>query len=413
MVSIQYASKVASLRRLAFDFSEIPDDDTCEKIIRFAENIQAQRGSNSRRVCHYSRKETGLPWGLTVGKRVVAKPGKKGKFVHQGAFKSCSVGIDLLEFKRVAVLKSSLGLAGGLQRAEQTKLLRDCWREVGIARQLESRDGEHRVLSAMQYRGSKSKVAIERFETIAPLASGNITDLSAQLHQDHRPNISKIIEVCLSLLSEVEMMHAEGLAHCDIKPDNFLYHMGADRTLMKTELIDFGFSNRFKNQAPERYMFCGTPGFTAPEIFTSLVKKQPVFYNLFCAQKTDIYSLGLTMYVLMTGKMHPLSEKTKAFKDKYDKMAISAMFSDYCERKLQEALIIQDRYIRNCGCPTTQRALLLIAAMCSLDPRKRPHLSEIRAELESLLLPPSHHLDTIQEEGEEEVGFCRLFCQWA
>ncbi|EGR29754.1 hypothetical protein IMG5_149050 [Ichthyophthirius multifiliis] len=87
------------------------------------------------------------------------------------------------------------------------------------------------------------------------------------------------------ILLAVEYLHSQNPAiiHRDIKPENLILSEG------RLKLIDFGWSN-FKNN--ERNTYCGTLDYLAPEMI--LEKGHD--------EKLDIWSLGVLLYELITGK---------------------------------------------------------------------------------------------------------------
>lgn len=90
-------------------------------------------------------------------------------------------------------------------------------------------------------------------------------------------DICKCIKVC----------HDHKIAHCDIKPSNFLIDKYG-----RIKICDFGLSMQFSSSKASIHHFRGTINFMAPELFT---------INDFNPMKTDIWSLGVTMYFVATG----------------------------------------------------------------------------------------------------------------
>jgi len=79
-------------------------------------------------------------------------------------------------------------------------------------------------------------------------------------------------------------MHEKGVIHRDIKPENLLNAFGT------IKICDFGWSVYDPNN--KRTTLCGTPDYVPPEM---LLQKN---YD----KNVDIWSLGILMYELLTGK---------------------------------------------------------------------------------------------------------------
>jgi serine/threonine protein kinase len=98
------------------------------------------------------------------------------------------------------------------------------------------------------------------------------------------------------LLSGVEWLHNCGIAHRDIKADNVILFKEGDSFRLKLadlEMAIFGIQNigRFR-QTIKCNTVCGSLEYAAPEIFK-------MSYNPF---KADIYSLGVILHILITGR---------------------------------------------------------------------------------------------------------------
>lgn len=85
----------------------------------------------------------------------------------------------------------------------------------------------------------------------------------------------------------ISHVHEVGLVHCDIKPNNFLLGGPKGQTV---KLADFGMTCKMPNRG---YLtsHCGTAPYMSPEV----VARKP--YNF----KTDVWSMGVTAYVLLYG----------------------------------------------------------------------------------------------------------------
>ena len=87
------------------------------------------------------------------------------------------------------------------------------------------------------------------------------------------------------LVRAINHCHAQGIVHRDIKPENIM--IGKDDEI---KLIDFGLSHRVKYKTSSMQTIVGTPYYMAPEVLDGK-------YNFKC----DVWSLGVLMYVLLSG----------------------------------------------------------------------------------------------------------------
>jgi serine/threonine protein kinase len=88
------------------------------------------------------------------------------------------------------------------------------------------------------------------------------------------------------VLSAIGYIHEKGLIHLDIKPSNIML---SDRNEIK--VIDFGISQDSNRKEKESVM--GSPSYMSPE---QIIGKNIDF-------RSDIYSLGITLYEMVTGKV--------------------------------------------------------------------------------------------------------------
>lgn len=106
------------------------------------------------------------------------------------------------------------------------------------------------------------------------------------------PNLAIIqkIDIILAICNALNYLHNKGIIHRDVKPENIL----VDKDLKTIKLTDLGIS-RIVYAKPITHdgQILGTPAYMAPELFE----------GVYTDPKIDIYSLGITMYEIFTGKV--------------------------------------------------------------------------------------------------------------
>jgi serine/threonine protein kinase len=111
---------------------------------------------------------------------------------------------------------------------------------------------------------------------------GSLRDFQSYWHGP--PPARSVLQIGMQLCLILDYLHTQGIAHCDLKPDNILLSATGGITL-----IDFGLAQ--KDDAPLPRLL-GTPGYMAPEY-----EREGIV-----SPQTDLYSLGATLYDLRKGK---------------------------------------------------------------------------------------------------------------
>jgi calcium-dependent protein kinase len=128
------------------------------------------------------------------------------------------------------------------------------------------------------------------------LEGGELYDKILQIKKFSEIDAAKIIH---QILLGLNYMHKKNMIHRDIKPENILLQNDSLKNIV-VKITDFGFAKCFDPSEGQLHQTLGSPLYMAPEI----VKKIP--YD----QKVDIWSLGIIMYILLSGKP-PFKGKTK------------------------------------------------------------------------------------------------------
>lgn len=85
----------------------------------------------------------------------------------------------------------------------------------------------------------------------------------------------------------LQVVHANGLLHRDVKPQNIMLRQGTQDVV----LIDFGISREFKMGATQAHTSITSAGYAPIEQYMAQAKRTPA---------TDIYGLAATLYALLT-----------------------------------------------------------------------------------------------------------------
>ncbi|MEX0700976.1 MAG: protein kinase [Planctomycetales bacterium] len=118
-----------------------------------------------------------------------------------------------------------------------------------------------------------------------------------QFCDDNRLSPRKRLELFISVCQAVQHAHQKGIIHRDIKPSNILV-VSHDGTPV-AKVIDFGVAKATGQQLTEKTLYTafaqvvGTPLYMSPE--------QAGMSGLDIDTRTDIYSLGVLLYELLTG----------------------------------------------------------------------------------------------------------------
>lgn len=121
------------------------------------------------------------------------------------------------------------------------------------------------------------------------------------------------ISIICNLLRGLDFIHSTNIVHFDIKPDNVLVNFKD----LRTKYIDFGHSC-FKESC-NRYILCGTPGYSAPEVDHYMAEYK---YDFESYKLTDLWSLGITIFQLLTSREYTrkIDEKRVNIGSKMDKV---------------------------------------------------------------------------------------------
>ncbi len=147
--------------------------------------------------------------------------------------------------------------------------------EINIMREMDHRN----LLKVFEVYETQNSIYV----LVEQLKGGSLGDHLGSLRVFLPDEVKTIMK---GVLEGLAYMHARGIMHRDIKPDNIMFrHEGVEDTV----LADFGLATHCH---VEEYLFsrCGTPGYVAPEVINLVDLKAK--YSSIC----DVYSAGCIFY---------------------------------------------------------------------------------------------------------------------
>jgi len=122
--------------------------------------------------------------------------------------------------------------------------------------------------------------------------------LYARFEQSKKLETGEAVNICNQLLAGVAALHAGGVIHRDLKPNNVMLETGASG--LHVSIMDFGLARPHEaaNTLFGSGVIAGTPGYMAPEL---LHGSRPT-------KATDLFALGVVLHQVLTGE-RPLASQ--------------------------------------------------------------------------------------------------------
>jgi serine/threonine-protein kinase len=118
-----------------------------------------------------------------------------------------------------------------------------------------------------------------------------------QLLRKRKPTFAEAIRMCIEIAETLNFAHEHGFIHRDIKPANILIEKTG-----RLVISDFGIAATFEELDRQAGTIIGTPSYMSPE--------QALGRTELIGPATDIYSLAVIFYEMITGKLPFDDQKT-------------------------------------------------------------------------------------------------------
>src|SRR5580700_5440199 len=169
--------------------------------------------------------------------------------------------------------------------------------EQPLPQSLERLEHEYSLAAQLEPAWAAKPLALTRHEgrTILVLADPGGEPLDRVLERDRKQplDLARLLRLAINLTTALGFAHQRGLIHKDVKPENVL----VDDT-DHVWLAGFGIASRLprERQAPAPpEIIAGTLAYMSPE--------QTGRMNRSVDTRSDLYSLGVTLYELLTGAL--------------------------------------------------------------------------------------------------------------
>jgi serine/threonine protein kinase len=153
---------------------------------------------------------------------------------------------------------------------------------------------EARVLAKLQHPGIVGFHALESHEdytfiVMERLRGSNLQSEMALWGTGACAPIERVLDCLIDVCMVVEVIHARGYAHRDLKPQNVVLTEGG-----RPVIIDFGLAVH-QDELDGDLRMAGSPHYIAPETISARVSKDQVHL-------IDIYALGVLAFEVITGR---------------------------------------------------------------------------------------------------------------
>ena len=159
---------------------------------------------------------------------------------------------------------------------------------------------EHKILRHLDSQGIVKPIALENYHNGLALIVENFSGQSLKDFLNNQPlAINAFLKIGIQLTQTLGEIHHSNVIHKDIKPPNILINSETQ----EVKIIDFSIASLLEREnqtVTNPNLLEGTLAYMSPE--------QTGRMNRSVDYRTDFYSLGITFYEMLTGKL-PFSAK--------------------------------------------------------------------------------------------------------
>jgi serine/threonine protein kinase/tetratricopeptide (TPR) repeat protein len=146
---------------------------------------------------------------------------------------------------------------------------------------------EFQLMTQLQYPGLVQAFDFGYTEEKRAYFSMELVEGTPPYQINFKEDLEKLYLIGLKLVMILDYIHSQGIVHCDLKPDN----VRVTKDPFGIKLLDFGLSEKMGSSTRSKPK--GTLAYIAPEVLK----------NKKIDERADLYSLGIMLYELLTGRL--------------------------------------------------------------------------------------------------------------
>ncbi len=265
------------LKNLAQDYEITKQTDKANKVYVHLSNLQNELDNNIKKITTSPEKKKSIEEkdSTDTSNSLFNNRYEIVRNIGKGTGSTIFLAKDHMQEKQSVALKI-LEINYDEKNALETELLARFMREAETAASL-----QHKNIIGITDSGHANNVAYIAMEYIRGKSLQDYSQPKALL-----PN-ALIVELIAQCADALHYAHGKGIIHRDVKPANILY----DHKASLAKLGDFGIAHIANSTQTLAGSFLGTPFYMSPEQLGSLELDA----------RSDIFSLGATLYRLLTG----------------------------------------------------------------------------------------------------------------